>query len=602
MTLRSSNRRRRVRRQQAAIISAAALVASLGLGQVAGAAPASVSPKGPGVGAARGSASPVVGAIGKPRGLYYRTDYLRTRPGSSTQAPNNPECTPCTPPLLFTAQAPVMGGTSGTPGHVTITPLYWAPTGYSFPASYKPIINTYLADVAAASNTTDNVFGVAQQYYQQLNGGPSQFIDYQVTAGAEVDTNDTYPAQGGANGCTADAGFTACVADSALQAEVGSTVAAHALTVDDSHLYMVFFPPGVETCQGPGRTATGDICSTNVYCGYHAAFGTLASPYLYANMPYPILNGCSDVFNGPQAPNGDPYAADAVSVTSHEASEAITDWDGAWIDASGNENGDECAYVYGVPQGTTTADIAGTGATGTMYNQVINGHFYYTQDEFSNADFALGQGDPNFVGAGQSKVDGCIQRPDKAHAAFSYPTDGATNVESTQPFTWNAAAAAQGYYVTVGTTVGGYDLVNSGTLASSQTSLDVGALPTGQTLHARVYTEENGTFQRYQDISFTTDATRAEGLFTNPTAGETGVTAAAPFTWSAAGAGTQGYYLTVGTTVGGFDVANTGTLGVNVTSYQVEALPPGKTLHARIYTKADGDYQRYQDITFTTAP
>ncbi|MGH9077299.1 MAG: hypothetical protein ACRDY0_07585 [Acidimicrobiales bacterium] len=589
-----------------------------------------------------------------------------------------------------------MGGTSGTPGHVTITPLYWAPTGYSFPASYKPIINTYLADVAAASNTTDNVFGVAQQYYQQLNGGPSQFIDYQVTAGAEVDTNDTYPAQGGANGCTADAGFTACVADSALQAEVGSTVAAHALTVDDSHLYMVFFPPGVETCQGPGRTATGDICSTNVYCGYHAAFGTLASPYLYANMPYPILNGCSDVFNGPQAPNGDPYAADAVSVTSHEASEAITDWDGAWIDASGNENGDECAYVYGVPQGTTTADIAGTGATGTMYNQVINGHFYYTQDEFSNADFALGQGDPNFVGAGQSKVDGCIQRPDKAHAAFSYPTDGATNVESTQPFTWNAAAAAQGYYVTVGTTVGGYDLVNSGTLASSQTSLDVGALPTGQTLHARVYTrddgnydqyrgasfavatggeavftyptdgatnvestqpftwnaaaaaqgyyvtvgttvggydlvnsgtlassqtsldvgalptgqtlharvytEENGTFQRYQDISFTTDATRAEGLFTNPTAGETGVTAAAPFTWSAAGAGTQGYYLTVGTTVGGFDVANTGTLGVNVTSYQVEALPPGKTLHARIYTKADGDYQRYQDITFTTAP
>lgn len=46
-------------------------------------------------------------------------------------------------------------------------------------------------------------------------------------------------------------------------------------------------------------------------------------------------------------------------------------------DAAGYENGDECAYVYGTPQGTA----------GQYYNQVINHNHYSTQTEFSNNDF-----------------------------------------------------------------------------------------------------------------------------------------------------------------------------------------------------------------------
>ena len=32
------------------------------------------------------------------------------------------------------------------------------------------------------------------------------------------------------------------------------------------------------------------------------------------------------------------------------------------------------------------------GATGSLYNQVINGHHYLTQEELSNRDFARGGG------------------------------------------------------------------------------------------------------------------------------------------------------------------------------------------------------------------
>ena len=82
-----------------------------------------------------------------------------------------------------------------------------------------------------------------------------------------------------------------------------------------------------------------------------------------------------------QSPNGDPDADTEISPTSHEISEAITDPDTntGWYDKIGFEIGDECAYVWGFTRG----------APGALFNQVINGHHYLTQEEFSNADFAV---------------------------------------------------------------------------------------------------------------------------------------------------------------------------------------------------------------------
>jgi hypothetical protein len=80
-----------------------------------------------------------------------------------------------------------------------------------------------------------------------------------------------------------------------------------------------------------------------------------------------------------ETPNGNADADTEVSPTSHEIMEAITDPDvnTGWYDAAGFENGDECAYVYGVSHGSV----------GAKYNQVINGHHYLTQEEYSNRDF-----------------------------------------------------------------------------------------------------------------------------------------------------------------------------------------------------------------------
>jgi len=356
-----------------------------------------------------GPATTVAAPLDTPRGLVPRADAAHPRGAAVPSNLGNPSCGLCAPPLRFHAGLPVMGGLSATPGEATLTPIFWAPSGYTFPSSYKLIIDGYLANVAAASGTQTNVFGVSEQYYQQASSGaPQRHIQYLVHAGAEVDVADPYPAPD-VHGCTAASGYRACVSDAALQAEVHTAAVAHGLVEDDAHLYLVFFPPGVETCENAAPAGSTTPCSINVYCAYHSGFFDVDKIAVYANEPYPDLNGCSDIVNGAQAPNGDAYADAAVSLVSHEANEAITDAFGAWFDGAGYENGDECSYVYGTPLGSTGVP-PGPGATGTAYNQTINGAHYYTQDEFSNDDYFADRGDDVSPAAPQH-VAGCLQRP-----------------------------------------------------------------------------------------------------------------------------------------------------------------------------------------------
>ena len=76
-----------------------------------------------------------------------------------------------------------------------------------------------------------------------------------------------------------------------------------------------------------------------------------------------------------QHPNWN-HADATIDIASHEHNETITDprWNG-WYDASGYEDGDKCAWIYGHLSGTTT---------GGQYNQTINGHHYFLQEEYSN--------------------------------------------------------------------------------------------------------------------------------------------------------------------------------------------------------------------------
>ncbi len=176
-----------------------------------------------------------------------------------------------------------------------------------------------------------------------------------------------------------------------------------------------------------------------------------------------------------------------------------------------------------------------------------------------------------------------------AVASFTNPTNGGVK-DSTRPFSWTGVPAAQQYSLWVGTTPGGADL--AGVYVSPSTlSYDVPMLPTGRTLYARLWTETNGAWSGYQDITFTTSG---GALLTNPAPGQSSVPPGA-LTWSPVSQA-QNYALWIGTTPGGTDVA-AASVGGDVTSFDA-SLPTGKTVYVRLFTMVGGTWARYQDVSF----
>ena len=302
-----------------------------------------------------------------------------------------------TPPLIFHG-GNVMGTRSTGP--VVVTPIFWDPAGHGMGLAYKNIIKTYLGGVAAASGRHTNVFSTLNEYF-----GTNGKIRYKFELGKPINDTDPLPP----SGCIVDptdttaiyadnSGYNACLDDDQVIAETNSIIGANHLKIDLAHIYVLYLPKHVESCFFPGSTTTSaNACTINhqpsaAYCAYHSIAG---SGSVYANMPFPIYASpvgftCSSDSRFPvvQTPNGNANADTEISPSSHEIMEATTDPDTVtgWYDSSGFENGDECAYVYGVTHG----------ATGARYNQVIGGHRYLTQEEFSNRDF-------NVTG------DGCLQ-------------------------------------------------------------------------------------------------------------------------------------------------------------------------------------------------
>jgi len=186
----------------------------------------------------------------------------------------------------------------------------------------------------------------------------------------------------------------------------------------------------------------------------------------------------------------------------------------------------------------------------------------------------------------------------QVRATFTFPLNGQTSVDPTQPFSWSAKPLqASAYILVVGTTHFGSNLVNSGILSSSQSSYPTPALPAGKTLYATLLTEIGGEWSGFQAVTFSTGPTMA--TFTHPVAGQLNVTVPGSFTWKPLHAA-QNYILAIGTTLYGTNLVNSGLLAPTQSSYSVPALPHGETLYATLLTRVNGNWV-YQVIGFTAA-
>jgi hypothetical protein len=237
--------------------------------------------------------------------------------------------------------------------------IFWVPGGYSVASGYQSTINQFFTDVAHDSGMGTNVYSVATQY---------SGIQYSSTFGGSVTDTNAFPT----SGCLLYNGLTECLTDAQIIAEIDNQINANGWTRNATNMFFMFTPNNVGSCFDSG----GGSCAYTAYCAYH---GYTPSGAIYANQPYAFNPNC----DLGQYPNGSSNQADpTINVVSHEHNEAITDpqvnVNSAWYDAAGYENGDKCAWTFGTR----------SGPPGSQYDQTINGHHYFLQEEYSNSGHA----------------------------------------------------------------------------------------------------------------------------------------------------------------------------------------------------------------------
>jgi plastocyanin len=256
--------------------------------------------------------------------------------------------------------------------------LMWSPHGLrAYPNGFVFGISRYFKDLAHDSGGNQNVDSVGPQY-NDLTGAVA---NYDVRFGRVLVDTDPYPA----SQCPVNGPVTNCLTDPQIQQEIASFVTAHHLPTDLSHEYFLLTPPHVENCFSNNPATNFDGCSAGIvpdklaaYCAYHQNTVTPTMVF-YANMPFDATNPlCQDG----NYPNGLISDGEINGGLSHEHMESVTDPipNDAWTNGAGAnhglEVGDQCVGEMGT--------ALGTAPNGSPFSQVINGHPYWYQTEWSN--------------------------------------------------------------------------------------------------------------------------------------------------------------------------------------------------------------------------
>lgn len=272
---------------------------------------------------------------------------------------------------------------------------------------YEAGLTQFFQDLAAASGQTTNSDAVSTQYNDTAGhwaGGPSPG-HYSSTYGGLLTDTDPYPQ----SGCPGAPQGGVCLTDGQLQAELQHFLSQNNEPVNSmTREYFLVTPPGVASCLGQDShqvwQCSGNIVQTAsvnpAFCAYHSRTATTGH-FIYANVPdMDNVDGCdpfvtntanSDLCTFDTCIWNQSTAEGVLSAVSHEHNESVTDPEpnNAWTDwgsSVGGENGDKCNND-GLDDPNLVSDRSHGNdglLTVTPYNEIINGHYYLIQREWSN--------------------------------------------------------------------------------------------------------------------------------------------------------------------------------------------------------------------------
>src|SRR5581483_7466054 len=230
--------------------------------------------------------------------------------------------------------------------------IYWDPNA-TMSSQYTGPIDAFFTNVAEDSGKNTGFYSVITQYADSHKNK----IAYASTFVGSTKMTNPFPTGSCANYAAGTSGTmtTACITDADVQSEIDQAITSKGWTTSANDIFFLYTPSLVGEDAGSIGKAYVD------FCGYHSAYTGAHNTTIYGYEPY---TGPTFEFCGSSAV--DP--ASAITITTHELSEAATDSfysGGGYSDAKGNEVGDKCV--------------------GNFQTDTINGTPYDVQLEWSNA-------------------------------------------------------------------------------------------------------------------------------------------------------------------------------------------------------------------------
>jgi glutamine cyclotransferase len=176
------------------------------------------------------------------------------------------------------------------------------------------------------------------------------------------------------------------------------------------------------------------------------------------------------------------------------------------------------------------------------------------------------------------------------------PLPGSILGGSTELFEWSPGTSVTGYFLFVGSSPGGDDIYRQH--QGTSLSATVSGLPTdGRTIYLRLWFFRSSW--QYADFTFTAaTVANSDPQITKPQPSSTLAGSTVLFEWSA-GTGVAGYYLYIGSSLGGADLYSQHQ-GTNL-SATVSGLPTdGRTIYVRLWFFRGGSWF-FGDFTFKAA-
>jgi hypothetical protein len=286
--------------------------------------------------------------------------------------------------------------------------VFWTPPGESIPASSEQLMGRFFADVAADSGKSSNVYGVLRQYYDRRG-----FADYRQRfdpARQVIIDRHPYPPRDTTLCPDVSTFYPTCISQPQIRNEVQRLITAEHLPDaggssggelrSSAPIYFVVTPADVMFCNGVIAVTR---CTDKRLGGYHdASLLPSGRVVLYAviatnwarGVPLPPGTAWPCAPGGglpPQEPNHDP-ADCTIPLLGHEDGEAITDplYNLGWSTPKSIESGDECELTgpfdpaKAINPNSYLPTLGGSASAGTLYDQLINGHPYDLQSQWSN--------------------------------------------------------------------------------------------------------------------------------------------------------------------------------------------------------------------------